>query len=185
MWRLPFVLLCFQSSIIHKSQVYRRKGRQIITPFYHFHPLYKRSKGIQTHNHLICKRTLNHFAKLGKWLSCVVSTYLYGIRLNFRYHACFEEGVSWNSGNYIMYIQSEMCTWDDNKIQGLHVPGTIKIITTMIHYCYCLMAYLKWRPIIWYRIIDKHVILFFYVKMFKATGDSFYLEIVCPDWDIY
>ena len=32
---------------------------------------------------------------------------------------------------------------------------------------------------------DKHNILFFYVKMFKATGDSFYLEIVCPDWDIY
>ena len=21
--------------------------------------------------------------------------------------------------------------------------------------------------------------------MFKATGDSFYLDIVCPDWDIY
>ena len=21
--------------------------------------------------------------------------------------------------------------------------------------------------------------------MFKATGDSFYLEVLCPDWDIY
>ena len=31
---------------------------------------------IRTHNHLVCKPTLNHLAKLAKWLSCVVSTYL-------------------------------------------------------------------------------------------------------------
>ena len=30
----------------------------------------------QTHNHLVHQRTLNHLAKLVKWLSCVVSTYL-------------------------------------------------------------------------------------------------------------
>ena len=34
--------------------------------------------GIRTHNHLFRKRTLNHLAKLAKWLSYVVSTYLYG-----------------------------------------------------------------------------------------------------------
>ena len=33
---------------------------------------------IWTHNHLICKRTLNCLAKLAKWLSCDMSTYLYG-----------------------------------------------------------------------------------------------------------
>ena len=32
---------------------------------------------------------------------------------------------------------------------------------------------------------DKYSILFFCVKMFKTTGDSFKLGIVCPDWDIY
>ena len=32
------------------------------------------SNGIRTHNHLVRKRTLNHLAKLEKWLSCVVST---------------------------------------------------------------------------------------------------------------
>ena len=32
---------------------------------------------IRTHYHLIRKRTLNHLAKLAKWLSCVASTYLY------------------------------------------------------------------------------------------------------------
>ena len=36
------------------------------------------SNGIQTYNHLVHKWTLNHLAKLAKWLSCVVSTYLYG-----------------------------------------------------------------------------------------------------------
>ena len=30
------------------------------------------------HNHFLRKGTLNHLAKLTKWLSCVVSTYLYG-----------------------------------------------------------------------------------------------------------
>ena len=36
------------------------------------------SNGIWTHNHLVPKQTLNHLAKLSKWLSYVVSTYLYG-----------------------------------------------------------------------------------------------------------
>ena len=31
---------------------------------------------------------------------------------------------------------------------------------------------------------DKHNI-FFCVKMVKATRDYFYLEILCPDWDVY
>ena len=32
----------------------------------------------RTHSHLVRKRTINHLANLAKWLSCVVSTYLYG-----------------------------------------------------------------------------------------------------------
>ena len=31
----------------------------------------------RTQNHLVRKRTLNHLAKLAKWLSCVLSSYLY------------------------------------------------------------------------------------------------------------
>ena len=112
------------------------------------------SSGIQAHNHLVHKRTLNHFAKLAKWLTCVVSTYLYRIHLNFRYRACFEEAVLWHSGNYRVHIHSEMHTWHDNNILGLHFPGAIKIVATMIHYCYSLMAYGKWRAIIWYRMIN-------------------------------
>ena len=33
----------------------------------------------RTQNHLVLKRTLNHLAKLTKWLRCVLSTYLYGV----------------------------------------------------------------------------------------------------------
>ena len=36
------------------------------------------SNEIRTHNYLVCKQTLNYLVKLAKWLSCVVSTYLYG-----------------------------------------------------------------------------------------------------------
>ena len=118
----------------------------------------------RTHNHLVRKQTLNHFPKLTKWLSCVVSTYLYGAfdcmllschvrisgwiytlylpgcqgtpclkqapylsgcgfeslcsHLNFRYCACFEQGFSWHSGKYKVWIHSEMGTWYDKTIQS-------------------------------------------------------------------
>ena len=32
-----------------------------------------------TQNHFALKRTINHLVKLAKWLSCVLSTYLYGV----------------------------------------------------------------------------------------------------------
>ena len=39
-------------------------------------------KQVETHNrtqnHLVRKQTLNYLAKLSKWMSCVLSTYLYG-----------------------------------------------------------------------------------------------------------
>ena len=34
--------------------------------------------GARTHNYSACEQTLNHLAKLAKWLSCVASTYLHG-----------------------------------------------------------------------------------------------------------
>ena len=34
--------------------------------------------GIRTHKHLVLKETLYHLAKLTKWLSWIVSKYLYG-----------------------------------------------------------------------------------------------------------
>ena len=38
--------------------------------------------------------------------------------LNFRFRACFEQRVSWHSGNYKVWIHSEMRTWHDKNIQS-------------------------------------------------------------------
>ena len=37
------------------------------------------NNGIQTQDYLLHKQTLNYLAKLVKWLSCAVSTYLYSV----------------------------------------------------------------------------------------------------------
>ena len=81
--------------------------------------------GTQTHNHWVCKWTLNHLAKLTKWLSCFVSSYLNGCgfksccsHLNFRYCTCFGQRVPWDSGNYRGWIHSETCTWHGKNIKS-------------------------------------------------------------------
>ena len=39
--------------------------------------------------------------------------------LNFKFCACFEQGVPWHSGNYRMWIHSETRTWHDKNIQSV------------------------------------------------------------------
>ena len=50
------------------------------TPYLKQVPIWSLSDSnvIWTHNHLVCNQTLNHLARLARWLGCVVSTYLYG-----------------------------------------------------------------------------------------------------------
>ena len=38
--------------------------------------------------------------------------------INFRFCACFEQGVPWHSGNYRVWIHSETCTWHENNTQS-------------------------------------------------------------------
>ena len=45
--------------------------------------------GTRTHNHLVRKPTLNHLAKLAKWLSCIVGTNLYGVLTVCCYHVTY------------------------------------------------------------------------------------------------
>ena len=44
----------------------------------------------RTHNHWVHKQTLNHLAKLAKWLSCVLSTYLYGALTVYSYYIMYK-----------------------------------------------------------------------------------------------
>ena len=48
------------------------------------------------HNDLFHKETLNHLAKLTKWLSCFVSTYLYSAIdcMSLSCHACISEWIN-------------------------------------------------------------------------------------------
>ena len=38
--------------------------------------------------------------------------------LNFTFRTWFEQGISWHSGNYKVWIHSETCTWHDKNIQS-------------------------------------------------------------------
>ena len=54
------------------------------------------SNWTRTKNHLVRKRTLNHFSKLTKWPSCVLSNYLYGTFycMFLSYHVCVSEWIT-------------------------------------------------------------------------------------------
>ena len=42
-------------------------------------------------------------------------------QLNFGYSACFEQIASWNSGNYRVWIHTEIRTWHDKNIQSVNI----------------------------------------------------------------
>ena len=91
-------------------------------------------KEIRTHNNLVRQRTLKHLAKLAKWLNYVVKTYLYGAFdcMFLSYHVRVSERVytlqlpecqtnpcskqARHSGNYKVWIHSEMRAWHDMKL---------------------------------------------------------------------
>ena len=67
-----------RSQLLTKHKWRHRCYPKIIVFLYIFQEFLYDRNGIQTHNHLLCKQTLNHSAKLAKSLRCVVSTSLYG-----------------------------------------------------------------------------------------------------------
>ena len=77
-----------------------------------------------THNHLVCKRTLNHLAQLAKWLSVRLQTkwlwvwvQLQSLKLPILPLLRARSYYSWHSGNYRVWIHSETRTWHDKNIQ--------------------------------------------------------------------
>ena len=40
--------------------------------------------------------------------------------LNYRFRACFEQGVPWHSGSYRVWIHSETRTWHDKNIESFN-----------------------------------------------------------------
>ena len=71
------------------------------------------SNMIRTHNHLVRKRTLNHLAKLAKWLSYFVSTYLcdkYDTYLYDMAPASSKELLDIQANYRVMRLVSDMIT---------------------------------------------------------------------------
>ena len=66
----------------------------------------------RTYNHLVHKRTLNHLDKLTIWLSCVVSTYLYGaLSINhtqFNHLASFAKWSSVRSWTKWLWVRVQL-----------------------------------------------------------------------------
>ena len=62
--------------------------------------------------------------------------------LNFRFRACFEEGVPWHSGNYGVWIHSETHPWHDKNRQS-NAPYR-SVLTTQL---YQLASWDKWLSV--------------------------------------
>ena len=67
--------------------------------------------------------------------------------LNFRFRACFEEGVPWHSSNYRVWIHSETRTWHDKNIQSRLI--TFQLIVFSIYW------YIHGRPV---NILFDHLV---------------------------
>ena len=73
--------------------------------------------------------------------------------LNFRFRACFEQGVPWHSGNYRVWIHSETRTWHDKNIQS-NAPYRY-VLTTQLNHLASLAKWLSvrlWTRWLWVRI---------------------------------
>ena len=117
----------------------------------------------RTHYHLFHKRTLslNGWEFLYKLNGCgFESSYSH---LNFRFHACFEQGVPWHSGNYRVWIHS--CTWHDKNMQSpkfVYITADSSII--YLDYIFCIVFYC---PLLWWLIFwNPHFELF--IMIFKG-----------------
>ena len=74
-WMLFFIREIFWQSLFKSLSLFSCRWTSII--FACIMANLSEWNGTRTHNHLVCKRTLNNLAKLAKWLSCVVSTHQY------------------------------------------------------------------------------------------------------------
>ena len=74
--------------------------------------------------------------------------------LNFRFHACFEQGVPWHSENYRAWIHSETHTWHDKNIQSKALYR--KVFTTQLNHLASLPKWLSvhlWTKWLWIQVL--------------------------------
>ena len=101
-------------------------------------------RGTWTHNHLVYKQTLNHLAKLAKWLRCFVSTYLSGaFNCMLLCHIHVPEWI------FTLYLPECQGTLTQNRrMCGFTLKYICDMIRTYSEMC-CTDMYLQHRSIIW------------------------------------
>ena len=58
--------------------------------------------------------------------------------LNFRFRACFKQGVPWHSGNYRVWIHSETGTWHDKNIQSSKFFSIIRPVSKVLAFLWTI-----------------------------------------------
>ena len=72
-----------------------------------------------SHVRVVCVTNVLIMSSLTKWLIVRLLTKWLWVRAQLqRLRTCFKQGVPWHSGNYRVWIQSEMRTWHDKNIQS-------------------------------------------------------------------
>ena len=105
--------------------------------------------GTRTHNHLVRKQTLNHlWVLIYKLSGCGLEFRC--CHLNFKYRACFEQGVPWHSGNYRVWIHSERVR--DMVRTYSHSSNSFTKLSIFWEVLYLFLAFRNWLRIIykWY-----------------------------------
>ena len=111
---------------------------------------------IRTYIHLVCKRTLNHLAKLIKWLSCVLSTYLHGAFFVSYYHVTCE-------------FQSESKFYSLPECQG--TPSSMQAPYLKLNW---QQRDSKPRPltVLWWLICTVHLTVSYYHITYEIQSES-------------
>ena len=82
---------------------------------------------IRIHNHLVHKSTLNQLAKLAKWSSCVMNTYLYGV-IDCIFLSCHLQVSEWIYTLQFAWISKSSLTFR----QTIECSFTLKLVRDMI-----------------------------------------------------
>ena len=98
--------------------------------------------------------------------------------LNFRYRACLEQGVPWNSGNYRVSIHSETRTWHDKNIQSdrYHTFSSYPYTFIIPRYIYPTWIIFSYRILLCYTdtfILPKHFYSVSYTLQFQLLSSPY------------
>ena len=158
-------MLCIMSCtsfrvILHSIVCLNIKG--LLTQSTHNIWSFRDKNEIRTHNHLDRKRTLNHLTKLSKWLSCVVSIYLY-VAFDCMLLSCHlrisEEFTLYSCLNVKeLLAQNRRSVWGLSDSGGIRTCNDLDRKQTLNH----LAILAKWFSVSWILICRVHLTLCYY-----------------------